>query len=154
MTDDEGDGSFAIRTDDGSGLRFGDPQRLLEAADAAWCDVVDVSFHKDGRRLVADALRVTGSSDEGDCADDDWADEVDGTVTALAGDGSSLTLAPDDGSAGATYPVDDPSLLDGIEVGDDVAVTLDEDGTAIDVELLDFSEDPDPPAPGDDDGGE
>ena len=29
-----------------------------------------------------------------------------------------------------------------IEVGDDVAVTLGDDGTAIDVELLDSSEDP------------
>lgn len=151
VTDDEGDGSFAIRTDDGSGLRFGDPQRLFEAADAAWCDVVEVSFHQAGRRLVADGLRVTGSSDEGACAEDDWADEVDGTVTALAGDGSSLTIAPDDGTADATYAVDDPSLLDGIAVGDDVAVTLDEDGTAIDVELLDWSEDP---GPGDDGGDE
>lgn len=150
VTDDEGDGSFAIRADDGSGLRFGDPQRLLEAADAAWCDEVEVSFHADGRRLVADGLRVTGQSDEGDCAEDDWADEVDGTVTALAADGSSLTLAPDDGTAAATYAVEDPSLLDGIAVGDEVAVTLAEDGTAIDVELLDFFDDS---GPGDDDGG-
>ncbi|MFL5816061.1 MAG: hypothetical protein ACJ76L_00515 [Conexibacter sp.] len=142
VTDDEGEGAFAIRTDDGSGLRFGDPQRLFEAADAAWCDVVDVSFHKDGRRLIADELRVAGQSDEGDCAEDDWADEVDGTVTALAADGSSLTVAPDDGGDATTIQVDDASLLDGIEVGDDVAVMLDEDGTAIDVELLDLSEDP------------
>lgn len=142
VTDDEGEGVFAIRADDGRGLRFGDPQQLLEAADAAWCDVVDVSFHKSGGRLIADELRVTGQSDEGACAEDDWADEIDGTVTALAGDGSSLTVAPDDGSAATTIPVDDASLLDGIEVGDDVAVTLDEDGMAIDVELLDWSEDP------------
>lgn len=142
VTDDEGEGVFAIRTDDGSGLRFGDPQQLFEAADAGWCDVVDVAFHRSGGRLVADELRVTGQSDEGACAEDKWADEVDGTVTALAADGSSLTVAPDDGSAATTIPVDDASLLDGIEVGDDVAVTLDEDGTAIDVELLDWSEDP------------
>jgi hypothetical protein len=149
VTDDEGDGSFAIRADDGSGLRFADPQRLLEAADAAWCDEVEVSYHADGRRLVADGLRVTGASDEGDCAEDDWSDEADGTVTALADDGSTLTLAPDDGAAEETYPVDDPSLLDGIAVGDAVAVLLDEDGTAIDVELLDDGgEDP---GPGDDD---
>jgi hypothetical protein len=149
VTDDEGEGVFAIQTADGSGLRFGDPQQLFEAADAAWCDVVDVSFHKNGSRLIADQLQVTGQSDEGDCAaEDDSADEVDGTVTALAGDGSSLTVAPDDGSNATTIPVDDPSLLDEIAVGDDVAVTLDEDGTAIDVELLDWSEDPGPPAPG------
>jgi len=87
-----------------------------------------------------------------DCDEDDWLDEVDGVVTALADDGSSLTLAPDDGSAAATYPVDDVSLLDGIAVGDEVAVTLDDDGTAIDVELLDWSDED--PGPGDDDGGE
>jgi hypothetical protein len=142
VTDDEGEGSFGIAADDGSGLRFGDPQRLLEAADAGWCDVVEVAYHADGRRLVADALRVTGQSDDGDCAGEEGFDEVDGTVTALAADRSSLTLAPDDGAAAAAIPVEDPSLLDGIEVGDDVAVTLDEDGTAIDVELLDWVDDP------------
>jgi hypothetical protein len=146
VIDDEGDGGFAIRTDAGSSLRFDDPQRLLEAADAVWCDVVDVSFHKNSRRLIAGELLVTGQSDEGDCAEDDWAEddwagEVDGTVTALAADGSSLTVAPDDGSETATIPVDDASLLDGIEVGDEVAVILGEDGTAIDVELLDWPED-------------
>lgn len=142
VTDDEGEGAFAIRADDGSGLSFDDPQRLFELADAAWCDVVDVSFHKSGRRRIADELHVTGQSEEGDCAEDDWADEVDGTVTALAADSSSLTVAPDDDSGATTIPVDDASLLDGIEVGDDVAVMLDEDGTAIDVELLNWSEDP------------
>jgi len=153
VTDDEGDGSFAIRTDDGSGLRFGDPQRLLEAADVAWCDLVEVSYHKAGQRLIADGLRVTGSSDGGDCAEqDDWVDEVDGTVTALAGDGSSLTLALDDGSGEETYPVDDASLLDEIAIGDEVAVYLDEDGTAIDVEPLDWFDDD--PGPGGDDDGE
>jgi hypothetical protein len=142
VTDDQGEGVFAIRTDDGSGLRFSDPQQLFEAADAGWCDVVDVAFHNDGGRMVTDQLRVTGQSDTGDCADDGSADEVDGTVTALAADGSSIALAPDDGSAATTISVDDPSLLDGIAVGDDVAVTLDQDGTAIDVELLDWSDDP------------
>lgn len=142
VTDDEGEGTFGIRTGDGSGLRFADPQWLFEAADAAWCDVVDVAYRKAGGHLVADELRVTGQSDEGDCADDEWADEVDGTVTALAPDGSSLTLAPDDGSDAVSYQVDDPGLLDGIAVGDDVAVTLDENDVAIDVELLDSSGDP------------
>ena len=142
VTDDEGDGWFGI--DDGSGgeLGFDDPQRLFEDADAAWCDVVDVAYHRAGHHLIADELTVTGSSDQGDCADDGSVDEVDGTVTALAADASSLTIAPDDGTAATTYPVDDPTLLDGIEVGDEVAVILDEDGTAIDVEPLDWSDDP------------
>lgn len=152
VTDDEGDGWFGI--DDGSGdeLGFDDPQHVFEDADAAWCDVVDVAYHRAGRHLIADELTVTGSSDEGDCADDDSVDEVDGTVTVLAPDASSLTIAPDDGSAATTYPVDDPSLLDGIAVGDEVAVMLDEDGTAIDVEPLDWSDDPGPGDGGD--GGE
>jgi len=142
VTDDQGDGSFAIRTGDGTGLRFSDPQRLLEAADAASCDLVEVSYHQDGQQLVADGLRVTGTSDQGDCAGDQSSDEVDGTVTALAPDGSSLTVAPDDGSAAQTFAIDDPSLLDGIALGDDVAVTLDQDGTVLDVEQLDASGDP------------
>jgi hypothetical protein len=142
VTDDEGEDAFAIDTEDGDGLRFDDPQQLLEAADAGWCDVVDVAFHKNGGRLIADGLNVTGQSEEGDCAEGDFFDEIDGTVAALAADGSSLTLVPDDDRQTTTYPVDDPSLLSGVEVGDDVAVTLDEDGTAIDVEVLGWSEDP------------
>jgi len=142
VTDDEGEGSFAIAADDGGGLRFDDPQGLFEAAGAGWCDVVEVAYHPDGRRLIADALRVTGQSDEGECADEDAFGEVDGTVTALAGDGSSLTVAPGGGGAAATIPVEDPLLLDGIAVGDEVAVTLDEDGRAIDVEPLDWVDDP------------
>jgi hypothetical protein len=157
VTDDEGDGSFGIAADDGTGLGFDDPQHVFEAADAAWCDTVAVIYHTDGHRRIADALQVTGHSQDGDCADN-AADEVDGTVTALAGDGSSLTVAPDDGGAATAISVDDPSLLDGIAVGDDVAVTLDADGTAVDVELLDGSQDPGPdPDPGDgggDDGGD
>lgn len=143
ITDDTGGGAFAIRADDGSGLRFDDPQRLLEAADAAQCDEVEVGYHRAARKLVADTLRVTGQSTQGDCAPDDSAgSEVDGVVTALAADGSSLTLQPDDGSPVTTIPVGDPTLLDGIDVGDDVAVMLDDSGTATDVELLDLPGDP------------
>ncbi len=144
VTDDTGGGEFAIRAADGSGLRFQDPQRLLEAADASQCDEVEVGYHRDGGALVADTLRVTGQSDQGDCADSgsDNTTEVDGVVTALAGDGSSLTVQPDDGSPVTTIPVDDPTVLDGISLGDDVAVTLDDTGAAVDVEPLDASGDP------------
>jgi len=142
VTDDTGDGSFGIGTADGSGLHFGDPQHLFEAATASLCDEVDVGYHRAGNRLVADTLRVTGQSSQGDCADSSDTTEIDGVVTALAGDGSSLTVQPDDGSAVTSIPVDDPTLLDGISLGDDVAVTLDPDGTANDVELLDTSGDP------------
>lgn len=144
VTDDTGDGEFAIRADDGSGLRFQDPQRLLEAADASQCDEVEVGYRRDGGRLVADTLRVTGQSSDGACAgggSDNNTTEVDGVVTAIAGDGSSLTVQPDDGSAVTTIPVGDPSVVDGISVGDDVAVTLDDTGAAVDVELLDNSGD-------------
>jgi len=136
VTDDTGGGMFAIRATDGSGLRFEDPQQLFDAADASLCDTLDVSYHEDGRALVADAVRVTGQSADGSCADQQT-DEVDGTVTAIAADGSSLTVAPSDGSDPQTIQTSDPSVLDGISVGDNVAVTLDQDGTAIDVEPLD-----------------
>jgi len=151
VTDDGGDGTFAIRTGDGRGLRFEDPQQLLDAADVGECDTVDVSYHAEGRALLADALRVTGTSDQGSCAPDpqssgdDGSDggEVDGVVTALAADGSSLTVAPDDGSDATTIPVSDASVLDGVIVGDDVAVITDTDGTATEVDVLDTSgEDP------------
>jgi len=146
ITDDTGGGEFAIRADDGSGLRFQDPQQLLEAADASLCDTVEVGYHRDGTALVADALRVTGQSSQGDCAGGSaGASEVDGVATAIADDGSSLTVQPDDGGPVTTIPVDDPTLLDGIQVGDDVAVSLDDSGTATDVELLD--------GPGDGGGG-
>jgi hypothetical protein len=117
---------------------------LYEAAGAAWCDVVELAYHEDDGDLVADQLRVTGHSGDGDCADDDGGDgdALDGTVTALAADASSLTLAPDDDSPAMTIRVEDGDLLDGIEVGDDVEVTLDDHGTAIDVELLDDAGDP------------
>ncbi len=92
-----------------------------------------------------------GGYDEED-GGDAGLEEVYGTVTALADDGSSLTIAPGDGSDEASYPVDDPSLLDAVAVGDEVVVTLDEDGVAIDVELLDWAEDD--PGPDDDDDGD
>jgi hypothetical protein len=150
VTDDSGGGTFAIRTGDGSGLRFDDPQQLLEAADASQCDTVDVGYHADGHALVADTLKVTGTSDQGSCApdqqqtgDDSSGDEVDGVVTALAPDGSSLTIAPDDGSAADTIQVSDASVLDGVNVGDDVAVMTDDSGVATEVDVLDTSgEDP------------
>jgi len=136
VTDDEGEGYFAIDPGSGDELGFDDPQRLFEGADAAWCDVVEVTYHEDSDAIVADGVQVTGQSTTGDCADD-TTDEVDGTVSAIAGDRSSLTVEPDDGSDATTIAVDDASLLDGIEVGDDVAVTLGADGVGIDVELLD-----------------
>lgn len=141
ITDDTGDGEFAIRAGDGSGLRFQDPQRLLEAATASQCDTVEVGYHRDGGALVADTLRVTGQSTQGDCAGggSDNTTEVDGVVQSMAGDGSSITVQPDDGSPVTTIPVGDPTLLDGISVGDDVAVTLDGSNTAIDVEPIDGS---------------
>jgi len=142
ITDDTGDGMFAIRADDGSGLRFSDPRRLLEAADASQCDTVEVGYHRDGSTLVADTLRVTGQSSDGACAGATDMTEIDGVVTAIADDGSSLTVQPDDGSPVTTIPVSDSSVLDGIQVGDDVAVTLDSTNTAVDVEPLDNSGNP------------
>jgi hypothetical protein len=147
VTDDSGAGSFAIRSNDGSGLRFDDPQQLLDAAQASDCDIVLATYHADGHKLVADALKVTGQSDQGVCADQQSGDEVDGTVTALADDGSSLTVDQGDGSDPLTIPVDDPTVLDGIGVGDDVAVILDDSGTAVEVDLVALGDDSDPTDP-------
>jgi hypothetical protein len=109
VTDDEGEGFFAIDPGHGGELGFDDPQRLFEDSGAAWCDVVDVAYHADGDALVADDVEVTGQSDAGDCADDATTDEVDGTVSAIAGDRSALTVAPDDGSAATTSRSTTPS---------------------------------------------
>jgi hypothetical protein len=137
VTDDGGDGTFAIRTGAGDGLRFSDPQRLLEAADASQCDTVAVTYHTAGHRLVADTLRVTGQSSDGACADSGAAgSELDGVVTAIADDLSSLTVDPGDGSDPTTFPVDDPSVLDGVSVGDTVTVYADEGGTATEVDVV------------------
>lgn len=146
-----------VRLDDGSDLTLtgGVRPRALASGQTL---LITLSTGRRGNVPIAiRVLRPTtgrrdggpGASDKEECdedcgedwAEDDWADEVDGTVVALAADGSSLTIAPDDGTEDTSYPVDDPSLLDGVAVGDEVAVMLDEDGTAIDVELLDWAED-------------
>lgn len=139
---DDGDGSFAIRATDGSGLRFLDPQGLFDAADAQQCDTVDVTYHADGHRLIADGLKVTGQSTEGSCAPDaQGGDEIDGTVTAIAADLSSVTVDPGDGSGPQTIPVDDPTTLDGVTVGEQVAVLTDGNGVATEIDPLDGSGD-------------
>jgi hypothetical protein len=151
VTDDTGHGSFGIRTPHGSGLRFSDPQRLFEAAQATQCDAVDVTYHAQGGALVVDALRVTGRSGDGTCAGSQaqrgGGGEVDGTVTALAPDDSSITLDPGDGTA-VTIPVPDASLLSGVNLGDQVAVTTDDAGDATGVDVLDAGGG-DQPAPDD-----
>jgi hypothetical protein len=135
--------------------------KLLPASTDIGGDDGDQGGSGDQGTCGDDETADTGDDDTADTGDDDTCagdpgdesiDEVDGTVTALADDGSSLTLAPDDGSAEESYPIDDPSLLDGIAIGDEVAVSLDADGVVIDVELLDFSDDD--PGAGDDGGGD
>ncbi|HEX7290174.1 MAG TPA: hypothetical protein VF250_03515 [Conexibacter sp.] len=164
-----------VRLGDGStfklaagGRRFAPGQTLLiTLATGKRGDVVKVKPVRAGTRIGSGDDDRGGPGESAECGedqayeddacssdpgvDDGALDVVDGTVTALAADGSSLTLAPDDGDGEESYPVEDPSLLDGIAVDDEVSVTLDEDGTAIDVELLDWSDEPDP---GDDAGDE
>jgi hypothetical protein len=84
------------------------------------------------------------TDDQSSCGDDSTGDdeEIDGTVTAIAADLSSITLDPGDGDPLATIPVDDATLLDGVAVGDDVAVFVDADGNATEIDLFDSSDDP------------
>ena len=149
-----------LRLGDGATFVVGGPPRRGRGASAA----VDfqhllrgqtllVTLAADGDGNVALRIKVRATPAGGDgqsgadpgegAADDEVYDEIDGTVTAIAPDASALTVDPDDDGGAATIAVEDPSLLEGIAVGDDVAVTLDDAGTAIDVELLSW-----------DDGGE
>ncbi len=160
VTDDSGGGRFGIATDDGTALPFRDPHGLFEASGAGECDSVDVTYHAapHGGGLVADTLEVTGSSQDDSCADQQGAagddpngdpsgdggdnpNEIDGIVTAIAPDDSSLTVDQEDGSDLVLIPVADPSELVGLRVGDDVAVIVDGNGVATEVDVADDSGD-------------
>ena len=100
-------------------------------------DQVDVTYFQDtDGSLVADDVEPADDSSSGDDQD------AIGTVTAVAADGSSLTLHVD-GKPDMTFQTD-PSLVDGVNVGDQVDVTYfqDTDGTLVadDVEAADSSQ--------------
>lgn len=105
----------------------------------------------DGKGPDAGPVGGDGGGDPTQPGDDSSADgdEVDGVVTAIADDLSSITVDPGDGADASTITVDDPTLLDGVSVGDDVAVMTDADGIATEIDVLDFADDP---GPGDDPG--
>ena len=148
---------------DFAGLAAGQTLLVTLASDEPGNVVLTLKLQR-GKVEAGGEPRVGPPGDEGDCGEDqsvddgDWCSdgpgdgvEVDGTVTALAADASALTIVPDDGGEATTFQVADADLLEGIEVGDDVAVTLDDAGIAIDVEPLDWVDDPgDPGDPGDD----
>jgi hypothetical protein len=112
-----------------------------------------VTLAAGGRGDVAKAVkRVAGgtASGGGQSGDQDGSDEVDGVVTDIAADDSSITLDPGDGGDEQTIPVPDASILAGVQLGDQVAVTTDEAGNATEIDVLDSTGSDD----GSDDGGQ
>jgi hypothetical protein len=101
-----------------------------------------VTLAAGGHGNVAKAVKSVGaggsSSDGGQAGDQgDGGDEVDGVVTDIAADSSSITVDPGDGGDAVEIPVPDASLLSGVQVGDQVAVTTDDAGDATEIDVLD-----------------
>lgn len=111
--DDQG---LAVIGADGYDVELTADPDLLSSSGVSECDLVTVSYHTEGTVLVADDVQVTGASSEAACAPDQ--DSV-GTVTAVSAD--SITIASDQGPQ--TFSLDDPSLADGVNVGDQVDVS-------------------------------
>jgi hypothetical protein len=100
-----------------------------------------VTLAAGGRGNVAKSVKPVGagrsSSDGGQAGDQGGGDEIDGVVTDIASDDSSIGLDPGDGSDAVEIPVPDASLLGGVNVGDQVAVTTDDAGNATEIDVLD-----------------
>jgi hypothetical protein len=124
-----GDGStFKVKAGGGHGARLVRGQRVL------------VTLAAGGHGNVAKAVKPVaagGSSSDGGQAGDQGGDEVDGVVTDIADDSSSIGVDPGDGSDPVEIPVPDASLLSGVQVGDQVAVTTDDAGNATEIDVLD-----------------
>lgn len=141
-----GSRSLTIRTAEGPvSLQISAPQLT---AGVQTCDVVAVKYHQHGSALVADQVSETGTSSTGSCSGqpgssgsgtssgDDGPDVV-GNITTISA--SALTIdVPGQGSM--SFVVDDPTIIEGYIVGDQVDVTFsqDSDGTldASDVEYV------------------
>jgi preprotein translocase subunit YajC len=128
--------AFMVQTADGSDLRIHVAARVLADDNLEVCDTVEVTYHQEGAILVGDRVNDTGSSNAGDCADQQTNDEV-GTITQVSGD--SITISTQDNGT-MTFSVDSADITDGFQVGDvvDVTYTDNGDGTygASDVEYV------------------
>ena len=98
--------AFVVQTSDGSQLRLHMAPGALAKANLQVCDSVDVSYHQDAATLVADRVNDTGSSNSGDCSDQQSQDEV-GTITQVSA--SSITVATQDNGS-MTFAVDSPDI--------------------------------------------
>ncbi len=119
--------AFTVQTDDGSQLRLHMAADQLSNLGLQVCDTVDVSYHQDAAILVADGVNDTGSSTDGDCADQQGSQgqDVVGTITQVSAD--SVTVdAQDQGSM--AFAVSSPDVTDGFQVGDVVDVTYTDNG--------------------------
>ena len=116
--------AFQITTGDGSVLRLHMAEQDLSNLSLQSCNTVDVTYHQDAGMLIADTVKVTGSSTSGDCTP---TYDATGTITDVSG--TSLTVSGDNGST--TFVVDDPSVTAGFQKGDlvDVTYTQAGDGT-------------------------
>lgn len=126
--------SFDVQTPDGSDFLLHMDATSLSNLNLQPCDEVDVSYHQDSNLLIADTVTVTGSSNSSDCAS---GDDVTGNITSVSSTG--ITIQTDQGSQ--SFDVQDPSITDGFQVGDnvDVTYTTNADGSleATDVEYVD-----------------
>jgi predicted RNA-binding protein (virulence factor B family) len=131
------DGStLTIQTGDGRSLTFQTDSDMVDGISVG--DTVDVAYYQDSDgSLVADDISPADNS--GDSSGDDQA--ATGTVTGIAADSSTLTVAVDGGGS-MTFQVDS-DMVDGISVGDtvDVAYYQDSDGSFVadDVSPVDTS---------------
>jgi hypothetical protein len=121
------DGStLTIQTDSGDSMTFQTDSDIVDGI--AVGDLVDVAYYQDtDGSLVADDVS-SADDGSGDGGEDQLAT---GTVTGVAPDGSSITVAVDGGGA-MTFQTD-PDLIDGIAVGDvvDVSYYQDTDGSFV-----------------------
>jgi hypothetical protein len=60
--------AFVLTPGDGSDLRLHMPADALANLDLQTCDTAAVTYHQDGGTLIADTVKMTGSSTSGDCA--------------------------------------------------------------------------------------
>jgi len=135
-----------LRLDDGSAFKLRTAGHRRRGARLARGQTVLVTLVSGGHGNVAKALKPVASggsssggssSGDGQTGDQGGGDEVDGVVTDIAADSSSVTVDPGDGSDAVEIPVPDASLLSGVQIGDQVAVTTDDAGNATEIDVLD-----------------
>jgi hypothetical protein len=124
---DPSSNSFTVTDANGDSSDFTASDGVLMNAALQECDRVDVTYHVDGDTLVADDVQVTGSDASGNCGSAS-SDELEalGTVAAIDATARTITITTDDGQTLALAA--DPSVLDGVTVGEHVDVLYSDNG--------------------------